>query len=59
MFEVAEQEFGEIDVVCPGAGVFEPVQFPFLMPIAHHARNDIAHSHHKALDELLASSRYA
>lgn len=25
MFEVAEREFGEIDVVCPGAGVYEPV----------------------------------
>lgn len=26
MFEVAEKEFGEIDIVCPGAGVFEPVR---------------------------------
>ena len=25
MFQVAEKEFGEIDIVCPGAGVFEPV----------------------------------
>lgn len=25
MFEVAEQEFGEIDIICPGAGVYEPV----------------------------------
>jgi NAD(P)-dependent dehydrogenase (short-subunit alcohol dehydrogenase family) len=25
MFEVAEKEFGEIDIVCPGAGIFEPV----------------------------------
>lgn len=25
MFEVAEREFGEIDIVCPGAGVYEPV----------------------------------
>lgn len=25
MFEVAEKEFGEIDIVCPGAGVYEPV----------------------------------
>ncbi|KAK2877311.1 hypothetical protein FQN49_001238 [Arthroderma sp. PD_2] len=24
MFDVAEKEFGEVDVVCPGAGVFEP-----------------------------------
>lgn len=26
MFEVAEKEFGEIDIVCPGAGVYEPVR---------------------------------
>lgn len=25
MLEVAEREFGEVDIVCPGAGVFEPV----------------------------------
>lgn len=25
MFEVAEREFGEVDIVCPGAGVYEPV----------------------------------
>lgn len=25
MFNVAEREFGEIDIVCPGAGVYEPV----------------------------------
>ncbi|KAJ5176894.1 uncharacterized protein N7482_002771 [Penicillium canariense] len=25
MFEVAEREFGEIDIVCPGAGVYEPL----------------------------------
>ncbi|GAB7355208.1 hypothetical protein MBLNU459_g5762t1 [Dothideomycetes sp. NU459] len=24
MFEVADREFGDIDLVCPGAGVFEP-----------------------------------
>ncbi|KAK2756544.1 hypothetical protein FQN54_005437 [Arachnomyces sp. PD_36] len=24
MFDVAEKEFGEIDIVCPGAGVYEP-----------------------------------
>ena len=27
MFEVAEKEFGSIDIVCPGAGVYEPVRF--------------------------------
>lgn len=25
MFEVAEGEFGTIDIVCPGAGIYEPV----------------------------------
>lgn len=25
MFKVAEREFDEIDLVCPGAGVYEPV----------------------------------
>ena len=28
MFEVAEKEFGVIDIVCPGAGVYEPVRIP-------------------------------
>jgi 3-hydroxybutyrate dehydrogenase len=27
MFTTAEKEFGEIDIVCPGAGVYEPVCF--------------------------------
>jgi 3-hydroxybutyrate dehydrogenase len=26
MFEIAENEFGEIDIVCPGAGIYEPVR---------------------------------
>lgn len=26
MFEVAEKEFGSIDIVCPGAGIYEPVR---------------------------------
>lgn len=25
MFDVAEKEFGGVDIVCPGAGVYEPV----------------------------------
>ena len=31
MFETAEREFGEVDIVCPGAGVYEPVRdsYPF------------------------------
>ena len=27
-FEAAIKEFGSLDIVCPGAGVFEPVSFP-------------------------------
>ncbi len=26
MFSVAEKEFGGVDIVCPGAGVYEPVR---------------------------------
>jgi hypothetical protein len=26
MFHVAEKEFGGVDIVCPGAGVYEPVR---------------------------------
>ncbi|KAJ5908463.1 transmembrane amino acid transporter protein-domain-containing protein [Penicillium taxi] len=32
MFQVAEKEFGEIDIVCPGAGVFEPEWSNFWRP---------------------------
>ncbi|GFN18003.1 putative short chain dehydrogenase/reductase family oxidoreductase [Aspergillus tubingensis] len=32
MFEVAEQEFGELDIVCPGAGIFEPHWTNFWRP---------------------------
>ncbi|KAL1970945.1 hypothetical protein VTN77DRAFT_2779 [Rasamsonia byssochlamydoides] len=32
MFKVAEQEFGEIDIVCPGAGVYEPHWSNFWRP---------------------------
>ncbi|KAF3479692.1 uncharacterized protein GIQ15_06668 [Arthroderma uncinatum] len=32
MFEVAEAEFGGVDVVCPGAGVFEPAFSGFWNP---------------------------
>lgn len=28
MFDVAEREFGDVDIVVPGAGVFEPVRKP-------------------------------
>jgi 3-hydroxybutyrate dehydrogenase len=29
MFEVANQHFGGADIVCPGAGVYEPVSIKF------------------------------
>lgn len=33
LFETAEAEFGEVDIVCPGAGVYELVcNFPFATP---------------------------
>ncbi|KAM5435821.1 hypothetical protein MferCBS31731_006078 [Microsporum ferrugineum] len=32
MFDVAEKEFGDVDVVCPGAGVFEPTFSSFWYP---------------------------
>ncbi|KAI5237635.1 NAD(P)-binding protein [Aureobasidium subglaciale] len=32
MFEVAQEEFGEVDLVCPGAGVFEPNWSNFWKP---------------------------
>ncbi|KAL2013623.1 hypothetical protein VTN00DRAFT_1148 [Thermoascus crustaceus] len=32
MFEVAEREFGDIDIVCPGAGVYEPDWSNFWRP---------------------------
>ncbi|PGH19668.1 hypothetical protein AJ80_03823 [Polytolypa hystricis UAMH7299] len=32
MFDVAEKEFGEIDIVCPGAGIYEPPFSSFWYP---------------------------
>lgn len=28
MFATADTEFGRVDIVCPGAGVYEPVRWP-------------------------------
>lgn len=45
MFHVATKEFGGADIVCPGAGVFEPVPPP--SPILHlfpHSNNPISPS---------------
>jgi len=30
MFETCEKEFGSADIVCPGAGIYEPVRSKFL-----------------------------
>lgn len=43
MFQVAEKEFGEIDIVCPGAGVYEPVR-PFLFIYAVYTALHTLHS---------------
>ena len=32
MFEVAQQQFGSVDIVCPGAGVYEPAFSNFWYP---------------------------
>lgn len=31
MFDVAEKEFEEVDIVCPGAGVYEPVSLDMIL----------------------------
>lgn len=40
MFEVAVKEFGEIDVVCPGAGIYEPVSILLLHNVTIIITND-------------------
>ncbi|KAJ5108569.1 hypothetical protein N7456_005244 [Penicillium angulare] len=40
MFEVAEEEFGEVDIVCPGAGVYEPHWSNFWRPPGTAASKD-------------------
>ena len=39
MFNVAEREFGGLDVVCPGAGVYEPVSQSILLTAVGAASN--------------------
>ena len=69
MFEVAEKEFGEIDIVCPGAGVYEPVGFfhSFVNQSASCGSTPpfsaLSHCSHAvgcvALEQLLAPTRYS
>ncbi|KAL1302252.1 hypothetical protein AAFC00_002674 [Neodothiora populina] len=40
MFEVADQEFGDVDIVCPGAGIFEPHWSNFWHPPGSEASRD-------------------
>ncbi|KAE8419263.1 transmembrane amino acid transporter protein-domain-containing protein [Aspergillus pseudocaelatus] len=49
MFEVAEKEFGEIDVVCPGAGVYEPHWSNFWRPPGTPESRDAQHGNRYAL----------
>ncbi|KAK1140218.1 hypothetical protein N8T08_010606 [Aspergillus melleus] len=49
MFEVAEKEFGEIDVVCPGAGIYEPHWTNFWRPPGTPESRDAQHGDRYAL----------
>lgn len=40
MFKAAEEQFGAIDIVCPGAGVFEPHWSNFWYPPGSHESKD-------------------
>ncbi|RDW72515.1 putative short chain dehydrogenase/reductase family oxidoreductase [Aspergillus mulundensis] len=49
MFEVAEKEFGEVDIVCPGAGVYEPHWSNFWRPPGTSVSHDAPDSDRYAL----------
>lgn len=51
MFEVTLQEFGDYDIVCPGAGVYEPHSSSFWCPPGSEQSNDARDSgRYKLLD---------
>lgn len=51
VFQAAEQHFGAIDIVCPGAGVFEPHWSNFWYPPGgDKSRDDPLGGHYKLLD---------
>ncbi|KAJ5165445.1 Short-chain dehydrogenase/reductase SDR [Penicillium coprophilum] len=52
MFEVAEREFGEIDIVCPGAGVYEPHWSNFWRPPGSSESKDSASGGRYALIDI-------
>ncbi|PYH98654.1 hypothetical protein BO71DRAFT_416107 [Aspergillus ellipticus CBS 707.79] len=49
MLEVAEREFGELDIVCPGAGIFEPHWTNFWRPPGTPESRDARHGGRYAL----------
>lgn len=51
MFQAAEHHFGSVDIVCPGAGVFEPHWSNFWYPPGSaESRDDISGSGYKMID---------
>ena len=59
MFSVAKQQFGDVDVVCPGAGVYEPVSKTlsfFEQWLAHYSRRKTEKSSRQEVLLSLASS---
>ncbi|KAF3771333.1 NAD(P)-binding protein [Cryphonectria parasitica EP155] len=49
MFDVAHREFGGVDIVCPGAGVYEPHWSSFWHPPGSAASTDAVDAGHYAL----------
>lgn len=49
MFEVAEAEFGRVDILCPGAGVYEPLWSNFWLPPGSGESRDAMDAGHYAL----------
>ncbi|KAL2801133.1 transmembrane amino acid transporter protein-domain-containing protein [Aspergillus keveii] len=52
MFVVAEKEFGEVDIVCPGAGVYEPHWSNFWRPPGSSESRDAPDSDRYALIDI-------
>ena len=51
MFEVALREFGSFDIVCPGAGVYEPHWSSFWHPPGSaESKDDVDKNHYASLD---------
>lgn len=52
MFDKADGEFGDIDLVCPGAGIFEPHWSNFWQPPGSERSKDAAHGDRYALVDI-------